>query len=114
MNESKELLEATIKGLEEKVNQLNDDLMSKQRELADVNKPEMTDVMFDELSDLVHDACNELEINSDDMEYELGMDYDNRVEMQSVDFRDRDGIAEQVMNAIDTHYKTVATSLDKE
>ena len=37
MSESKELLEATIKGLEEKVNQLNDDLMSKQRELADVN-----------------------------------------------------------------------------
>ena len=34
--------------------------------------------------------------------------------MQSVDFRDRDGIAEQVMNAIDTHYKTIATSLNKE
>ena len=114
MSESKELLEATIKGLEEKLESVKSDLSMKVRELADVNKPEITDVMFDELSDLVHDACDGLEINSDDIEYELGMDYDNRVEMQSVDFRDRDGIAEQVMNAIDTHYKTIATSLNKE
>ena len=42
MSESKELLEATIKGLEEKLNQLNTDLRSKERELADVNKPVMT------------------------------------------------------------------------
>ena len=33
MSESKELLEATIKGLEEKLNQLNSDLRSKEREL---------------------------------------------------------------------------------
>ena len=39
MSESKELLEATIKGLEEKVNQLNNDLHSKQKELEDINKP---------------------------------------------------------------------------
>ena len=39
MSESKELLEATIKGLEEKVNQLNDDLATKKKELEDVNKP---------------------------------------------------------------------------
>ena len=31
MSESKELLEATIKGLEEKVNELNNDLHSKQK-----------------------------------------------------------------------------------
>ena len=33
MNESKELLEATIKGLEEKVSQVNDDLMMKKKEI---------------------------------------------------------------------------------
>ena len=38
MSESKELLEATVKGLEEKINNLNDDLRSKQRELADISK----------------------------------------------------------------------------
>ena len=43
MNESKELLEATVKGLEEKISQLNIDLKGKQKELADVNKPEMAE-----------------------------------------------------------------------
>ena len=33
MNESKELLEATIKGLEEKVNQLNNDLTTKKKRI---------------------------------------------------------------------------------
>ena len=49
MNESKELLEATLKGLEEKVSQVNDDLMMKKKELEDINKPEMTEEMHDEL-----------------------------------------------------------------
>ena len=41
MNESKELLEATIKGLEEKINSLNTDINMKRKELEDINKPEM-------------------------------------------------------------------------
>jgi hypothetical protein len=39
MSETKEMLEATVKGLQDKVNQLNMDLKSKQKELEDVNKP---------------------------------------------------------------------------
>ena len=49
MSESKELLEATIKGLEEKLDSVNADLRSKQRELSDVNKPVMTSEMFENI-----------------------------------------------------------------
>ena len=72
MNESKELLEATIKGLEEKLDSLNTDLRSKQRELADVNKPVMTDVMFDQITDLVDDAVRAMitVYDEDDKMYE--------------------------------------------
>ena len=56
MNESKELLEATIKGLQEKVNQLNTELTTKQKELEDMNKPEMEAWMFDEIQGLVEDG----------------------------------------------------------
>ena len=67
MSESKELLEATIKGLEEKLNQLNTDLRSKERELADVNKPEMTNEMFDNICELVEQAVESVRINDDDL-----------------------------------------------
>ena len=109
MSESKELLEATIKGLEEKLNQLNTDLRSKERELADVNKPEMTDVMFDEISELVEDAVNNVSIESDDLEYSMEFDYDNKVCLSDISLENSDIFAEKVMCAIDGHYKVTET-----
>ena len=109
MNESKELLEATIKGLEEKLNQLNTDLRNKQRELSDVNKPEMTDVMFDEISELVDDAVNDVYLSSDDLEYSMSLDYDNKVELEDVSLNSTDTFSEKIMNYIDEHYKIVET-----
>ena len=79
MSESKELLEATIKGLEEKLESVKSDLGMKVRELSDINKPEMTDVMYDELSDLVSDAVNDVYLSDDDIEYSLDVDYDRRM-----------------------------------
>ena len=60
MNESKELLEATIKGLEEKINNLNTDINMKRKELEDINKPEMPGELFDELHGLVEPLEKEI------------------------------------------------------
>ena len=114
MSESKELLEATIKGLEEKMNQLNSDLRSKERELADVNKPVMTDEMFEQITELVENAVNNVSIEQDDLEYSMDIDYDNKVCLNDISLDNSDTFAEKVMCAIDGHYKIVATSLDKE
>ena len=107
MSESKELLEATIKGLEEKLDSLNADLRSKQRELADVNKPEMTDVMFDKLTELVEEGVCEVMINEDDLEYSMEFDYDNKVCLNDISLQNSDTFADKVMCAIDEHYKIV-------
>ena len=109
MNESKELLEATIKGLEEKLNQLNSDLRSKERELADVNKPEMTGKMFDNITELVEEAVESVSINEDDLEYSMEFDYDNKVCLSDISLQNSDRFAEKVMCAIDGHYKLVDT-----
>ena len=109
MSESKELLEATIKGLEEKLNQLNDDLRSKQRELADVNKPEMTGEMFDNICELVEQAVDNVNIESDDLEYSMEFDYDNKVCLSDISLENSDIFAEKVMCAIDGHYKVTET-----
>jgi hypothetical protein len=113
MSESKELLEATIKGLEEKLDSLNADLRSKQRELADVNKPTMTSEMFDKITELVEDAINNVNIDEDDLEYSMEFDYDNKVCLNDISLDNSDAFAEKVMCAIDGHYKIVETE-DKE
>ena len=112
MNESKELLEATVKGLEEKINNLNDDLRSKQRELADVSKPEMTGEMFDNISELVEDGVGNFDFSDSDnysIEYEL--DYDGRVNASSIELDDTHHLVESIMNKIDSNYK-ISTSED--
>ena len=114
MSESKELLEATIKGLEEKLNQLNSDLRSKERELADVNKPIMTNEMFEKICDVVENAVNNVNIESDDLEYSMDINYENKIELTDISLENSDIFAEKVMCAIDGHYKLIATSLDKE
>ena len=109
MSESKELLEATIKGLEEKLNSLNADLRSKERELADVNKPEMISEMFDKLTELVEEAVDSVSIEEDDLEYSMEFDYDNKVCLNDISLQNSDSFVEKVMCAIDGHYKMIDT-----
>ena len=108
MNESKELLEATIKGLEEKVNQLNTELTTKQRELEDVNKPEMTGEMYDTLESCVTEGIQEAlgYLESDDLEKEFGMEYDGRVYLESFSI-DESPLVERVLREIDNKFKVI-------
>ena len=115
MSESKELLEATVKGLQEKINNLNDDLRSKERELADVNKPEMTGEMYDIIQELVEEGINNYDFNdTDNYTFEYELDYDNKISTHGVEFDSASEVGENIMNKIDSHFKIVATSLDKE
>ena len=107
MSESKELLEATIKGLEEKLKSVTDDLNTKNRELVDVNKPEMTSEMFENIGELVEEAVESVSIEECDLEYSMEFDYDNKVCLNDISLQNSDTFADKVMCAIDEHYKIV-------
>jgi flavodoxin len=112
MNESKELLEATVKGLEEKINQLADDLTGKRKELADVSKPEMTGEMFDTIQELVEEGINNYNFNdTDNYTFEYELDYDNKISTHGVEFESANEVGESIMNKIDGHFK-ISTSED--
>ena len=110
MNESKELLEATVKGLEEKISQLQDDLMTKNKELEDVSKPEMTEEMYDELHGLVEEGIEKFDFSdSDNYEIEYEIDYDGRVNASSIELNDTHSLIESIMNNIEETYKITDT-----
>ena len=108
MNESKELLEATIKGLQEKVSQLNKELTVKQQELTDINKPEMTGEMYDTLESCITEGIQEAlgYMESDDLEKEFGMEYDGRVYLESFSI-DESPLVERVLKEIDNKFKII-------
>jgi len=112
MNESKELLEATVKGLEEKIGQLNMDLKSKQKELEDVSKPEMTEEMYDELHGLVEEGVSKFDFSdSNNYEIEYELDYDGKVNASNIELSDTHELVESIMKRIENTYKMLDTEV---
>jgi len=112
MNESKELLEATVKGLEEKISQLNMDLKGKQKELEDVSKPEMTEEMYGNLEGIVEEAIENYDFSdSDNFDIEFGIDYDGKVEASSLEFNSAHELGEKIMKGIEKAYKMTETEV---
>ena len=105
MSETKEMLEATCKGLEDKIGQLNMDLKAKQKELEDVNKPAMSVVTYAELEDIIGNTIESYEFECGEFEYEFNLGYDNKLELNDLTFNDHYNLAEAVMKAITNHFK---------
>ena len=110
MSESKELLEATIKGLEEKVNELNNDLNTKKKELEDVNKPEMTLEMYDMIRGLIEDGINQVSINDEGLDFNIDIDYDRKISIHDISINDTYEFTSSIIQEIDNHYKIVDKS----
>ena len=106
MSNEKEMLEATLKGLQDKVNSLNTDINMKRKELEDINKPEMTGEMFDKLHRLVEDSIQDAlgNLHSDDIEKEFGMEYDGKVYLESISIQE-DDLIQYIMGEINNKFK---------
>ena len=112
MSESKELLEATIKGLEEKLKSVTNDLNTKNKELADVNKPEMTEEMYDKLRGSVEEGIEKFDFNdSDNYDIEYELDYDGRVNASSIELNDTHNLVKSIMDKIEKTYKITDTQV---
>jgi len=114
MENNKELLEATVKGLQEKIQSLQTDLNEKQKELDDVNKPTMEAWMFDEIQGLVEEGVEGFNFDdTDNYEFEFGMEYDGKVYIDSVGMQSCYELTEKIMNKIDKYFKVLPTSTEE-
>jgi hypothetical protein len=105
MSENKELLEATVKGLQEKIVSLQHDLKSKEQELEDVNKPEITALQMDVINDAVNAVLESYEFDCGMFEYEFNLGYDNKLELSDLTFTDAYDLEEAIMRNITKQFK---------
>ena len=105
MSETKEMLEATVKGLQDKVNQLNVDLKAKQKELEDVNKPAITAEQMDVINDAVNAALEDYQFDCGMFDYEFHITYDNKLELSELTFTDSYDISEAIIMNITKQFK---------
>ena len=105
MNETKEMLEATCKGLEDKISQLNIDLKAKQQELEDANKPVISSTTMDIINDTVNKAVEDYEFDCGMFEYEFNLAYDNKLELSDLTFTDAYELVEAIVIKVEKQFK---------
>ena len=106
MSETKELLEATVKGLQEKISQLNMDLKSKQQDLEDASKPVISSTVMDIVNDAINHAVENYDFdNRDQYELDFSLDYDGRVQAETINLTDTYELVEAIVNKVQKQFK---------
>ena len=108
METNKELLQATVKGLQDKLEQLQTELNVKTLELNNINKPKLNQSTMDIIYDCIDDGIHEFNFNCDshyDFEYEI--DYDGRVSTHHIEFNSTDYVKEPIIKLIEDKFNII-------
>jgi predicted unusual protein kinase regulating ubiquinone biosynthesis (AarF/ABC1/UbiB family) len=106
MSETKEMLEATVKGLQDKIGSLNMDLKAKQQELEDANKPVISSKVMDVINDAINEAIENYSFdNQDHYELDFSLDYDGRVQAESINLTDTYELMEAIVTKVEKQFK---------
>ena len=86
-------LELKISGLEKAIEEktadasrFQDELKTTQKQLEDINKPEITPLYFDKIQEAIEEGVGNFSFDEqDNYEKEFGMEYDGKVYLESID-----------------------------
>ena len=101
------MLEATCKGLEDKISQLNMDLKAKQQELEDANKPIISSTTMDIINDTVNKVLEDYDFECGMFEYDFSINYDNKIELGDLTFTDTYELVEAIVTKIEKQFKVI-------
>ena len=107
MSETKEMLEATVTGLQEKIVSLQHDLKAKQQELEDANKPVISSTTMDIINDTVNKVLEDYNFDCGMFEYEFNLNYENKIELSDLTFTDGYDLVEAVVTKIEKQFKVI-------
>ena len=122
MTMNKEQLETRIKELgvliEEasgSVKKLVDEQNTLTQDLEDINKPKLTDGQWNEIQGIVERACEAFEPELGDCDYELELNYDNKVEINHIDLGyQMNDLGEHIMDRLTEVFGTVKNEEEEE
>jgi CTP:phosphocholine cytidylyltransferase-like protein len=104
---SKETLEAQVSGLETKIQELTNELSTAQYDLRVIGKPTMTENVYQLLIGTIRDAVMGISFSEGDFDYDLTMQYDNRVELECLSFNEHDAMSDDIIRCIDNEFRVI-------
>ena len=106
MSETKEMLEATVKVLQDKIGSLNMDLKNKQQELEDAGKPVISSKTMDVVNDAINYAIENYNFdNTDQYELDFSLDYEGRVQAETINLTDTYELMEAIVSKVEKQFK---------
>jgi len=105
---TKQELEQAIVMLEERVVSntsemisVQADLKAAQKQLTDVNKPELTPLMFDNIQEAIETGIGNFNFDDEDnYDKQFGIDYEGRVHLESFDFVNSQDLLEMIVEEV--------------
>ena len=84
-----------------------------EKELEDLGKPLVSPEFLDKISETITKAVEELEFDAEDIEISLEMDYDNKVNIDTVELKDPSDLADKIYCAVELLFaEAVCPELD--
>ena len=105
MSDNKELLEATVKGLQDKIGSLNLELKQKQQDLEDANKPEIKASQLDIIENSFDTTFQNFDLDINQFEYEFNLNYENKIELSDLTFTDAYDLVEAIVTKVEKQFK---------
>ena len=102
LNKEIDKLNVSLKAHQEQVNDLEHDLKIATQRLEDVDKPKLTNKQFDALHRVIENSVENFDFNStESYNVELGMEYDNKVYVESIEFEGHQDLYGQIIQYVE-------------
>jgi len=110
-----EKLKVSLEAHEEQVKDLNHDLRTATQRLEDCDKPKLTPKQFDALHRVIETSVENFDFNqADNYNVEMGMEYDNKVVLEHIEFECVADLYEQIIRDVETLFGVADESDDDE
>ena len=99
-------LKASLEMHESQVKDLQHDLKTAEQRLEDADKPKLTEKAFEMIQSAIEEAVNNYRYFEEDesYEYEMGIEYDNKVYLSHINFQAQDDLASEIYSNVENQF----------
>jgi len=113
LNKEIEKLKVSLEAHEEQVKDLNHDLKVATQRLEDCDKPKLTEKQFQTIQSAIEKSVENFSFDdADSYEYEMAMEYDNKVYLSHINFEQIDDLADQIYKDVESCFGITEESDD--
>ncbi len=95
-------LKASLEAHESQVKDLQRDLKDAEQKLADADKPKLTEKQFSAIQDVIEQVVGNYSFDdADRYDFELGIEYDNRIYLSHISFDGCDDLADDIYKGVE-------------